>query len=182
MLIPLFIAAPAFAGTQGSGRSDTAEQAAKLNEAFSVLHAVGQYSTNLSEMANTRAKSDLVKGYAREMASSNANLDTKLQAVAQKHGVDVGPLDPQTEEGQSLLDRINAETVLLGSIKGDAWDREYMTLVTNTQQSVIHLLDASKGAAKDQEVKQFFGDLTTTVQGRLKRAQDIMAKVYSDKV
>jgi predicted outer membrane protein len=133
-------------------------------------------------MADKRAKSDLVKGYARSMATSNASASSKLQLVANKHGIAVVALDPKTEDGKSLLDRIKAETVLLGSVEGDAWDKEYMTLVTNTQQSVINLLKASKAMAKDQEVKQFIGELMTTVQGRLKTAQDIMIKVYGDKV
>ena len=116
------------------------------------------------------------------MATANTNLDAKLQAVAQKHGIDIAPLDPQTEEGKSLLDRMKAETALLGSLEGDALDKEYMTLVTNTQQSVIHFLETSKASAKDPDVKQFLGDLTTTVQNRLKTAQDIMAKVYGNKI
>ena len=116
------------------------------------------------------------------MATANADSDAKLMSIAKKHGIDVAPLDPQTEEGKSLLDRIKAETVLLGSLEGDAFDKEYMTLVTNTQQSVIHFLETSKASAKDPDVKQFIGDMTTTVQSRLKTAQDIMAKVYGDTV
>jgi predicted outer membrane protein len=183
MLMLLFVTtASAFASAAGPGRSDASEEAVQLNRAFSVLHAVSEYSTNLSEMADQRAKSNLVKGYAREMSTANGKVDSKLQVVAQRHGIKVEPLDPQTEDGKSLLDRIKAETVLLGSVEGDAWDKEYMTLVTNTQQSVIHALDKSKALAKDQEVKQFIGDLTTTVQERLKRSQDIMAKIYGDTV
>ena len=133
-------------------------------------------------MADKRAKSDLVKNYARTIATANPKSDAKLMAIAQKHGIDVVPMDAQTEEGKSLLDRMNAEAVLLGSLEGDAWDKEYMTLVTNTQQSVLHLLPSTKASAKDPEVKQFIGELTTTVQNRLKTAQDIMAKVYGDEV
>jgi predicted outer membrane protein len=182
--IPLFITitGAASASTPASGAADTSEKAAQLSQNFSVLHAVNQWSVKLSEMADKRAKSDLVKGYARTIATANPNSDAKLLAIAQKHGMDVVPMDPQTEEGKSLLDRMNAETVLLGSLEGDAFDKEYMTLVTNTQQSVLHLLQASKALAKDQEVKQFFGDMTTTVQNRLKTAQDIMAKVYGNEV
>lgn len=181
MFIPLFIitgTGAAFA----TGRPDTSEKAAKLSETFSALHAVGQWSVNLSEMADKRAKSDLVKGYAREVVTTTTNSDAKLLQVAQKNGIEVGPLNPQTEEGKSLLDRMKAESVLLGSLEGDAFDKEYMTLVTNTQQSVIHVLDTNKALAKDQEVKQVLGDITTTVQNRLKSAQDIMAKVYGDKI
>ena len=176
------IAGAAFAGPPASGHTDTPEKAAKLSEGLSVLHAVSQWSMNLSEMADKRAKADLVRNYAHGMATANATADAKLLSIAQKDGVDIVPLNPQTEEGKSMLDRIKAETVLLGSLEGDAFDKEYMTLVTNTQQSVIHVLETSKALATDQEVKQFFGDMTTTVQNRLKTAQDILAKVYGDNV
>jgi predicted outer membrane protein len=181
VFVPLFIARAAFAGAPAPGESDTKGKAS-LSKTFSVLHAVGQYSTQLSEMADKRGKSDLVKSYARDMAASNADLDAKLMQVAQKRGIEVVPLDPQTEEGKSQMDRFKAETELLNSLEGDAWDKEYMTLVTNTQQSVIHMLESRKAAAKDPDVKQLFGDLITKVQSRLKRAQEIMAKVYGDNV
>jgi predicted outer membrane protein len=158
------------------------EKAGDLGEVLTVLHAVGQWSIDLSKMADTKAKSDLVKGYARDVATKNADKDAKLMAMAQKHGIEVAPLDPQTEEGKSLLARIKGETALLSSLEGDAFDKEYMTLVTNTQQSVIHFLEAHKAAAKDPDVKSLLGDLTTTVQGRLKVAQDIMAKVYGNRI
>jgi putative membrane protein len=183
--IPLFIvtlAGAAFASGPVSGRPDTAEKAANWSEPFSVLHAVGQWSINLSQMAERKAKSDQVKAYARDVAAANANADAKLQRIAKEEGIDVGPLDPQTEEGKSLLDRVKAETVLLESLEGDAFDKEYMTLVTNTQQSLIHFLGTRKASTRDQGVKQFLGDMTTTVQTRLGTAQDIMAKVYGDKI
>jgi predicted outer membrane protein len=183
--VPLFITAvtgAAFAGPPGSVRVDTTGDPGKLGETLTVLHAVIQWSSDLSKIADKRAKSDLVKGYAREMATANTDKDTKLMGIAQKHGIEVAPLDPQTEEGKSLLDRIKAETTLLNSLDGDAFDKEYMTLVTNTQQSVIHFLEGQRAAAKDQDVKQLIGDMTTTVQNRLKTAQNIMAKVYGDRI
>jgi predicted outer membrane protein len=182
MFIPLFITGAALADAPVSGGADTTENAAKLSGTFSMLRAVSQWSVKISEMADKRAKSDLVKSYARSVASSNTNLDAKIQQVAQKHQIDVEPLNPQTEEGKSVLDRMQAETALLGSLEGDAWDKEYMTLVTNTQQSVLHLLEANKASAKDPDIKQFYGDLMTTVQNRLKTAQDIMAKIYGNEI
>ena len=183
MLASLFataITGAAFAAPPASDRVDTAEKAGKSGEVFTVLHAVSQWSIDLSKMAEEKAKSQLVKDYAHQMATANGEKDAKLMSIAQKHGVEVAALDPKTEEGRSLLDRSRAETELLSALNGDAFDKEYMTLVTNTQQSVIHFLERHKAAAKDQDVKQFLGDLTTTVQNRLKRAQDIMAKVYGD--
>jgi predicted outer membrane protein len=184
VFIPLVITSTgaAFAGTPASGGAVTTEHAAQLSESFSELHAVGQWSVTLSEMADKRAKSDLVKSYAHTMATANPTVDAKIVSVAKTQGIDIGPPDPQTEEGKSLSERMKAEEVLLGSLEGDAFDKEYMTLVTNTQQSVLNLLKASKGSAKAPEVKQLISELTTTVQTRLKTAQDIMSKIYGHNI
>lgn len=181
--IPLCFAGAALADPPpAASRGDTTEKATKLGEALSVLQAVSQWSHTLSELADKRAKSDLVKSYARSMATTSKDADAKLKSLAEKGSIEIKPLDAQTEEGKSLLDRMKAEATLLGSLEGDAFDKEYMTLVTNTQQSVIHVLEKNKASAKDPEVKQFLGEMTTTVQGRLKTAQDVMAKVYGDSV
>jgi predicted outer membrane protein len=184
LLIPLFISGAALAAppAQKSTSEQASEEKAKLSKAFSVLHAVGQWGINLSAMAEKRAKSDLVKGYASTITAGNASMDAKLTSIAKEHGIEVVPLDPRSEDGKSLLDRMKAEAVLLGSLEGDAWDKEYMTLVTNTQQSVSRLLKASKASATDQEVRKFLGEIMATVQGRLKTAQDILEKVYGDQV
>ena len=118
MFMSLFITGAAFAGPPASGHADTPEKAAKLSEALSVLHATSQWFINLSEMADKRAKSDLVKNYAHTVAAANANTDTKLLSIAQKDGVEIAPLNPQTEEGASLLERAKAETVMLSFSKG----------------------------------------------------------------
>jgi hypothetical protein len=57
-----------------------------------------------------------------------------------------------------------------------------MTLVTNTQQSVLHLLDTSKASATDPGVKRFLEDQINVVQSRLRTAQNIMAKVYGQTI
>ena len=173
VLIPLFIA---------STHTAFAAAPAPLGESFSELHAVSQWAVTLSQMADKRAKSDLVKSYAQTVATANPTLDAKLVSVAKSQGIDITPPEPQTEENRSLTERMKAESTLLGSLTGDAFDKEYMTLVTNTQQSVLNLLKASKGSATDPEVKQLIGELTTSIQARLKAAQDIMLKVYGNQI
>jgi predicted outer membrane protein len=91
-------------------------------------------------------------------------------------------VDPQTEEGKSLMARLQAEDVMLSSLEGDAFDKMYMTLVTNTQQSIMNLANERIESATDPEVKAFFTDLKTVIENRLKTAQDIMAKVYGDNI
>jgi predicted outer membrane protein len=184
VLVPILITSTqaAFAGTPASGGAVTADNAGHLSESLSELHAVSQWSVSLSEMADKRAKSDLVKNYARTIIEANPHTDAKLVSVAQKQGIDIVPLDAQTEEGKSLTERMKAETVLLGSLEGDAFDKEYMTLVTNTQQSVLNLLKASKGSAKDPQVKLLLGELSAAVQSHVKTAQDVMLKIYGNQI
>jgi predicted outer membrane protein len=182
LIIPLFITATALADPPVSAKSDSADKAGKMSETMSILHAVGQWSIKLSDMADKKAKSELVKDYARTMAMNNTGSDAKLMSIAKKHGIDVAQLNAKTEEGKSLLQRIKGETTLLNSLDGDAFDKEYMTLVTNTQQSAIHFLDKSEAMATDPDVKQFLSDMSRTVQERLKTAQDVMTKIYGDKI
>jgi predicted outer membrane protein len=164
------------------GNSAEAEDKPNLARALSVLHAASQTAIKVSDLADKRAKSDLVKAYARTVSSGNAQLDARLMLIAQKQGIEVLPLNPQTEAGKSLIDRLQAEVVMLGSLEGDAFDKEYMTLVTNTQQSIINLTNARVAAATDPEVKAFFTDLKTIIENRLTTAQDILAKVYGDDI
>src|SRR6186997_1262366 len=77
MFMALFVIAntgAAFASPPASGKTDTAETG-NLGEALTVLHAVGQWSIDVSKMADERAKSDLVKNYARTIATANADTD-----------------------------------------------------------------------------------------------------------
>ena len=153
-----------------------------LERTLSILHAANQAAIKVSDLADKRAKSDLVKAYARTVSSGNAKFDAKLMLIAQKQGIKVLPLDPQTEAGKSLIARLQAEAVMLGSLEGDAFDKAYMTLVTNTQQSIINLANARIATATDPEVKAFFTDLKTIIENRLATAQDILAKVYGNDI
>ncbi|HEY8280164.1 MAG TPA: DUF4142 domain-containing protein [Bdellovibrionota bacterium] len=178
VFLSLFISAivpagAAFANVQADRNAD-------LSRAFSFLHAVSGAATGLSDLADQNAKSDLVKAYARAMSTANAKMDARIQVLAQKYRIEIAPLDPQTEAGKSLLARIKGEAALLRSLEGDAYDKEYMTLVTNTQQSAIRFLESRKNLSPDNEVRAFIADLITIVQNRLKTAQEVLAKVYAD--
>lgn len=171
-----------FASSPQVSAQTGAEPPAELTEALTVLHEVNRWAVDLSGMADERAKSGLVKDFAREVTTSGATKDAKLKELARKQRINLAPLDPQTEAGKSLLDRMKAEKAMLGSLEGDAFDKEYMTLVTNTQQSVLQFLKARKATAKDPAVKQFMGEMLTTVQRRLKTAQEVMLKVYGNDI
>jgi len=96
VFIPFFFAAAALAGN-----SD-------LQRALSHLHAASQAGVEISALADNNAKSDLVKAYASTVSSGNAELNAKLMRLAQSQGIKVLPLDPQTEAGKSLIDRLQA--------------------------------------------------------------------------
>jgi predicted outer membrane protein len=89
----------AFAAPPAAGNN--AQASAKLSDTFSTLYAVNQWSVEVSKMADTRAKSDLVKDYARQVVAANSSADTNLMNVAQKGGLNIQPLSPDNEEGRA---------------------------------------------------------------------------------
>ena len=177
------VALSAFAAAALVGNPPEVSGAADPNRerGLSILHAASQAAIKVSDLADTHAKSDLVKAYARTVSSGNAKFDAKLMLIAKKQGIQL-VVDPQTEEGKSLLARLKAEAEMLGSLDGDAFDKMYMTLVTNTQQSIMNLANKRIESATDPEVKAFFTDLKTVIEKRLTTAQDILAKVYGDQI
>ena len=181
----VIVALSIFAAAALVGNSAEVSRAADmpyLERTLSILHAATQAANKVSDLADTHAKSALVKEYARRVSSENAKFDAKLMLIAQKQGIKVLPLDPQTEAGKSLIARLQAEAVMLGSLEGDAFDKAYMTLVTNTQQSIINLVRARIATATDPAVIVFFADLKTIIESRLATAQDILAKVYGNDI
>ena len=170
-------------GGSTCGRSDrghVAEETGDLSSAFASLHAVAQAAVNVSDMADKNAKSQLVKDYANQVSSGNAALDARLMEIASQRSIKVMPLDLQTDAGRSLAARLEAEKELLRSLDGDAWDKEYMTLVTNTQQSVLKFTTLRIATATNENVRTFFVNLKSFVEGRLTIAQEILEKVYGN--
>lgn len=181
--IPLLISTAALAGTPSPGQGSQSESSqvdATLSKSFSVLHAVVQAAINVSELAAENASSDLVKQYASSVASGNAELDAKLMEIAAENSVAIVAIDPQTEAGKSLIARLEAEKVMLSTLKGDAFDKIYMTLVTNAQQSILKFAEVRIATATNDRVKEFFTNLETLVSGRNTIAQGILEKVYGD--
>jgi predicted outer membrane protein len=190
--LPLFLSAAALAETQRGveGNQSPAQESQSeaessqideaLSKSFSVLHAAVEGAINVSNLAAENAKSELVKEYASTVASGNAALLEKIKAIAAENSVTIVALDPQTEAGKSLIDRLEAEKAMLASLKGDAFDKLYMTLVTNAQQSVLKFAEVRIATATNERVKEFFTNLRTLVSGRNTIAQGIMEKVYGD--
>ena len=133
----------------------------------------GMAEIELAKIARDHAANSDVKQFAQVMLDDHTKAGDELKQIATSNSI---PIDTKIDDKQkSLMDK-------LSKLNGADFDKEYMSLVTNTQQSVIRLLETHKAAAKDPAVKQLMGDMTTTVQNRLKTAQDILAKVYGDSI
>jgi predicted outer membrane protein len=185
--LPLFLSTAAIAGIQSGAESSQSEAESsqvedQLSRSFSVLNAAVQGAINVSNLAAENASSELVKEYARSVASGNAELLERLREIAAENSVAIVAVDPQTEAGKSLIARLEAEKTMLSTLKGDAFDKEYMTLVTNAQQSVIKFAEVRIATAKSERVKEFFTNLKTLATGRNTIAQGILEKVYGDEL
>ena len=102
MFMALFVIAntgAAFASPPASGKTDTAETG-NLGEALTVLHAVGQWSIDLSKMADKRAKSDLVKNYARDDGDCECGYGRQAHGDRQEKWDRGGSAGPENRGGQ----------------------------------------------------------------------------------
>ena len=121
------------------------------------------------------------ESYARTITNANPKLDAKIESVAQKKGIDVAPLNPQTEEGKSLSERMKAKRCCSALSRGMPSTRSTMTLVTNTQQ-------APQFPEGKQRVGEGSGGQATHRRiddhgpSRVKTAQDIMLKIYGNRI
>lgn len=177
--VAMFIAL-AFAGTLFASNGPV--ENGKISHAFSVLHFANQACIKLNELAEKRAGSELVKVYARGMATQHAESDAKLLLIAKKFGIELKDPEPQTPEGKSLVERAEAESKLLNSLEGDAWDKEYLALAMTAQARVIRFLEKKQEAAQEPEVKTFVGDLITIMRNHLATSQDVERKITEDSI
>jgi predicted outer membrane protein len=153
---------------------------AKLSRVFSLLHAVHQACEKVSAMAQERAGNEEVKAFAQAMGTQHSRSDSRLLVIAKKFDIEIKELDPTTPEGKSVMDRIEAEAKLLGSLEGDAWDKAYLGLTRVAQTRVIRFLQKKQRVVAQPEVKAFIGDAVTAIRNNRNTARALDRKICED--
>ncbi len=126
------------------------------------------------KLAETKATNAEVKSFAREMVTDHTMLNKKATELAKKLNVTPQASDANTD----LLNKVQGMTQDLQSKTGKDFDKTYMDQEVQIHQLVLDDLDKNLiPGAQNAELKSLLTTARGVVDGHLKRAQAIDAKL-----
>ncbi len=126
------------------------------------------------KLAESKATNAEVKSFAKEMVTDHTMLNKKATELAKKLNV-----TPQASAADSdLVNKVQGMTQDLQSKTGKDFDKTYMDQEVQIHQLVLDDLDKTLiPGAKNPELKKLLTTARGVVEGHLKRAQAIDAKL-----
>ena len=122
----------------------------------------------MGELALKNADSQDVKDFAQMMIKDHSQANDDLSAVARNHNIDFPPDAPEKEKelGKKMLD-----------VKGAAFDKAYIKhAVADHEKDVAEYKEAKK-EVKDKKLVEYVDKTIPVVEGHLKDAKAIEAKM-----
>jgi len=150
-------AAPAFAQA-------APKPVSSVDETFMINTAkAGMAEVELGKLAVQNAASDQVKKFGQKMVDDHSKKNDELKALAaSKNVVLPSELDAQDKE---MRDKMAAT-------KGEAFDREYMTMMVAGHRRVVDSFRAEAASGQDADLKAWVAKTLPDVEEHLKLAQD----------
>jgi putative membrane protein len=151
-------AAAAFAQTTAAKPVSSADQTFILNTS-----KAGMAEVEFGKVAAQNASSDAVKKFGQKMADDHSKANDELKALAaSKNVVLPSELDDQDKEHRDKL----------MALKGDAFDREYMTMMVSGHRKVVDSFKSEAQSGSDADLKAWVTKTLPTIEEHLKLAQD----------
>ncbi len=126
------------------------------------------------KLAESKATNAEVKAFAKEMVTDHTMLNKKATELAKKLNVTPQASDANTD----LLNKVQGMTQDLQSKTGKDFDKTYMDQEVQIHQLVLDDLDKTLiPGAQNAELKKLLQTARGVVEGHLKRAQAIDAKL-----
>ena len=164
--------------TSGSMASKDAAAAMSPSAVLSMLHQVNQDEIRLGRLAQSKAKNDKVRDYAKDMVDDHTALDKKLTDWVQndaKGKVTLSSTQIPAEKRTHMKSMVEATEQKLNSASGATFDRDYISSMVKSHASVLSDLDAALPGLKSQDKVH---DLVKSARDKVKdhhdRAQDIL--------
>jgi putative membrane protein len=150
-------AVPAFA--QG-----TPKPVSSTDETFMINTAkAGMAEVELGKLATQNASSDSVKKFGQKMVEDHSKGNDELKALAASKNV-VLPSEVDAQD-KSMKDK-------LAAMKGEAFDREYMTMMVAGHRKVADSFRTEATSGQDADLKAWVTKTLPTIEEHLKLAQD----------
>ena len=150
-------AAPAFA-------QSTPKPVSSADETFMINTAkAGMAEVELGKLAVQNAASDQVKTFGQKMVDDHSKKNDELKALAASKNVVL----PSEVDAQ---DKTMRDT--MAAMKGEAFDREYMTMMVAGHRKVVESFRAEAASGQDADLKAWVAKTLPGVEEHLKLAQD----------
>jgi putative membrane protein len=149
-------AAPAFA--QAPKTVSSTDQTFMMNTA-----KAGMAEVELGKLAVQNASSDSVKKFGQKMVDDHSKGNDELKTLAASKNV-VLPSEVDAQD-KSTHDK-------LAAMKGEAFDREYMTMMVAGHRKVVDSFEAEAKSGQDADLKAWVTKTLPTIEAHLKLAQD----------
>ena len=181
-LAAMVAGAAAFAQT---GSSDTSSRASTSSAAamgptavLSLLQQVDRDEIRLANIAQSKATSDKVKDYARDMIKDHGDLDKELNEFATQNKLMLGASHLPSAKRTELISMVQDAERRLTSATGAQFDREYMQTMSQSHAKALSDLDAVMPAFKDKKDQNKVYDLVKSARDKVedhkKHADDVL--------
>lgn len=143
-----------------------------------IVQTANQIDIDLARLALQRSKNQQVKEFANQMISDHTSLEKSVADLAKK--LNVTPQDSDTSK--QLKQQAADETKKLKSLRGKAFDQEYVSHEVAFHQAVIDV--ASKTlipTARNAELKSALEGAAPLLQGHMQHAQQLQQSLAGAK-
>jgi predicted outer membrane protein len=132
------------------------------------VHAVDRLEIELGKLAEVNGTAP-VKGYGRMLANDHTAFDAKLVSFANRRGMSTIPPDETLAPAEKA--DIDAEKGKLQTLRGNAFDREFLPFMKTAHDNEIDKLDKALGDIHDPEFKSMMESLKPQLQHHADEAQ-----------
>jgi putative membrane protein len=152
-------ATPRAPGNAGAARTEAPAPLDAADRAFvEKASAAGMAEVQAAQLAQTKAKSADVKGFAQHMVDDHTAAGEKLKAIAQADGVQ--PPDNLGAKDQKQL-------AALQKLNGAAFDKRYVEDQTAAHKEAVALFEKEAKTGSNAQLKQFAVDTLPTLKQHL---------------
>jgi putative membrane protein len=140
---------------------------------FAILDGANEADSAAGHIASTKGTHADVKAFGKTMMRDHHALRKAGQDLAKK--LNVTPAMPAGDT--SAVAAQNWQNTLNSTPAGDAWDKAYIDHEVVYHQAVLQTAQAALGAAQDTSLKALITKAAPNIEGHLKQAQSIQAKL-----
>jgi putative membrane protein len=164
------------------------DKAAKLSandvKVVALAHHVNQVEIDVGKAAQKNGTA-AVKSYGETLVTDHQNADKELTALGKQHGLSSIPADkPDTDAGKQEQKDLTAAIAHLKTLKGAAFDKEFLSMMVADHEKQIARIDAAlaTSGSSDPDLQAWLKSYRLTLQRHLDQARDLQKAAQTSSI